>query len=448
MTDPLQVSELVNYVKRELESDSLLQQVQVVGEVSNFKRHSSGHLYFTLKDEQSKMKAVMFARDASRVKTDVRDGARVVLTARLSVYLASGEMQLYVERMMEDGVGALYEAYVRLKDDLETRGWFEESLKQPLPTLPGRIGIITSPKGAALHDIATTLRRRYPQAAIIFAPVLVQGKEAVPQIARAIQLMNEHQACDVMIIGRGGGSIEELWAFNEIDVVTAIHESNIPIVSAVGHETDFTIADFVADVRAATPTAAAELVTPEAAELEKRVADLKRRLTRNYDQYIKERKDRVTRLAGSYGLKSPRVLLGLKQERLDRAEMGLSRISKQMMQVKQQALGDVSKRLQRIPLRERLSDQGRELIRTRKQLERIHHVMRSKQERLHQMIARLDSVSPTQVLLRGYTYVEQEGQLVRSVHQLSDQTFRVQFHDGSILAKREDEDEDGNGTNL
>lgn len=447
MTNPLQVSELVQYVKRELENDSLLQQVQVVGEVSNFKRHSSGHLYFTLKDEQSRMKAVMFARDASRVKTDIRDGARVIITARISVYVASGEMQLYVERMMEDGVGALYEAYVQLKEDVEARGWFEAEQKLPLPAFPQKIGIVTSPKGAALHDIATTLRRRYPQAAIVFAPVLVQGKEAAPQIVRAIEWMNEHQACDVMIIGRGGGSIEELWAFNEMPVVTAIHQSRIPIVSAVGHETDFTIADFVADVRAATPTAAAELVTPEAAELAKRLKELNRRLTRHYAQYITERKDQVQRLATSYGLKSPRVLLGLKQERLDRAEMGLNRIGKQVLQSKQQALTDQVNRFARIAMQERLAEQGRQLVRTRKQLERIHTVLRTKQDRLHQMIARLDSVSPTQVMLRGYTYVEQDGRLVRSVTELSDQTFRVQFHDGSILAKREDE-EDGNRTIL
>ncbi|MCT4793459.1 exodeoxyribonuclease VII large subunit, partial [Exiguobacterium artemiae] len=412
-----------------------------------FKRHSSGHLYFTLKDEQSRMKAVMFARDASRVKTDIRDGARVIITARISVYVASGEMQLYVERMMEDGVGALYEAYVQLKEDVEARGWFEAEQKLPLPAFPQKIGIVTSPKGAALHDIATTLRRRYPQAAIVFAPVLVQGKEAAPQIVRAIEWMNEHQACDVMIIGRGGGSIEELWAFNEMPVVTAIHQSRIPIVSAVGHETDFTIADFVADVRAATPTAAAELVTPEAAELAKRLNELNRRLTRHYAQYITERKDQVQRLATSYGLKSPRVLLGLKQERLDRAEMGLNRIGKQVLQSKQQALTDQVNRFARIAMQERLAEQGRQLVRTRKQLERIHTVLRTKQDRLHQMIARLDSVSPTQVMLRGYTYVEQDGRLVRSVTELSDQTFRVQFHDGSILAKREDE-EDGNRTIL
>ncbi|WP_131503132.1 exodeoxyribonuclease VII large subunit [Exiguobacterium sp. s166] len=447
MTNPLQVSELVHYVKRELENDSLLQQVQVVGEVSNFKRHSSGHLYFTLKDEQSRMKAVMFARDAGRVKTDIRDGARVIITARISVYVASGEMQLYVERMMEDGVGVLYEAYIRLKEDVEARGWFEAEQKLPLPAFPQRIGIVTSPKGAALHDIATTLRRRYPQAAIVFAPVLVQGKDAAPQIVRAIEAMNEHQACDVMIIGRGGGSIEELWAFNEMSVVTAIHQSRIPIVSAVGHETDFTISDFVADVRAATPTAAAELVTPEAVELEKRLNELNRRLTRHYAQYINERKERVNRLATSYGLKSPRVLLGLKQERLDRAEMGLHRIGKQVLQTKQQALTDQVNRFARIAMQERLAEQGSQLIRTRKQLERIHTIMRSKQDRLYQMIARLDSVSPTQVMLRGYTYVEQDGRLVRSVTELSDQTFRVQFHDGSILAKREDE-EDGNRTIL
>ncbi|WP_214847754.1 exodeoxyribonuclease VII large subunit [Exiguobacterium sp. s193] len=439
MNDPLQVSELVGYVKRELESDSLLQQVQVVGEVSNFKRHSSGHLYFTLKDDQSRMKAVMFARDASRLKSPIKDGMRVVMTARLSVYLASGEMQLYVERMTEDGVGALYEAFVQLKEQLEARGWFDSGLKKALPAFPQRVGIITSPKGAALHDIATTLRRRYPQAAIVFAPVLVQGKEASPQIARAIEQMNARDACDVLIIGRGGGSIEELWAFNEMNVVTAIYESTIPIVSAVGHETDFTISDFVADVRAATPTAAAELVTPEAADLEKRINELSRRLLRNYDTYVKNRREQVTRLAMSYGLKSPRVLLGLKQERLDRADMQLNRIGKQLILTKQQDVANLSNRLARIPVRERLQDQSREVVRMRKQLERIRPFIKTKHERLHQMVARLDSVSPTRVLLRGYTYVEQNGEVVRSVKHMTDDAFRVQFHDGSILAKREDE---------
>ncbi|HAB32868.1 MAG TPA: exodeoxyribonuclease VII large subunit, partial [Exiguobacterium sp.] len=374
MSEPLHVSDLVHYVKRELEGDALLQQVQVVGEVSNFKRHSSGHLYFTLKDEQSRMKAVMFARDASRVKTDIRDGMRVVVTARLSVYVSSGEMQLYVERMTEDGVGALYEAFSRLKMDLEERGWFDPAIKQPLPAFPDRIGIITSPKGAALHDIATTLRRRYPQAAIVFAPVLVQGADAAPQISRAIQLMNEHAACDVLIIGRGGGSIEELWAFNEMSVVTAVFESRIPIVSAVGHETDFTISDFVADVRAATPTAAAELVTPEAEALVRRVQDVERRLERTYTQLLKSKQEQVTRLAASYGLKSPRVLLGLKQEQLDRTEMLLQKEMQYIVTQNRQRVERLHTRLMRIPVRDRFVQQRATIEQSRRRLEIVRRL--------------------------------------------------------------------------
>ncbi|WP_313635687.1 exodeoxyribonuclease VII large subunit, partial [Exiguobacterium sp.] len=375
MSEPLHVSDLVHYVKRELEGDALLQQVQVVGEVSNFKRHSSGHLYFTLKDEQSRMKAVMFARDASRVKTDIRDGMRVVVTARLSVYVSSGEMQLYVERMTEDGVGALYEAFSRLKMDLEERGWFDPAIKQPLPAFPDRIGIITSPKGAALHDIATTLRRRYPQAAIVFAPVLVQGADAAPQISRAIQLMNEHAACDVLIIGRGGGSIEELWAFNEMSVVTAVFESRIPIVSAVGHETDFTISDFVADVRAATPTAAAELVTPEAEALVRRVQDVERRLERTYTQLLKSKQEQVTRLAASYGLKSPRVLLGLKQEQLDRTEMLLQKEMQYIVTQNRQQVERLHTRLMRIPVRDRFVQQRATIEQSRRRLEIVRRLL-------------------------------------------------------------------------
>jgi len=438
MSEPLHVSDLVHYVKRELEGDALLQQVQVVGEVSNFKRHSSGHLYFTLKDEQSRMKAVMFARDASRVKTDIRDGMRVVVTARLSVYVSSGEMQLYVERMTEDGVGALYEAFSRLKIDLEERGWFDPAIKQPLPAFPDRIGIITSPKGAALHDIATTLRRRYPQAAIVFAPVLVQGADAAPQISRAIQLMNEHAACDVLIIGRGGGSIEELWAFNEMSVVTAVFESRIPIVSAVGHETDFTISDFVADVRAATPTAAAELVTPEAEALVRRVQDVERRLERTYTQLLKSKQEQVTRLAASYGLKSPRVLLGLKQEQLDRTEMLLQKEMQYIVTQNRQQVERLHARLMRIPVRDRFVQQRATIEQSRRRLEIVRRLLQSKQQQVRHVLARLDSVSPTHVLMRGYTYVEQDGQIVRSAKALTASSFDIRFHDGTIRATRED----------
>jgi len=271
--------------------------------------------------------------------------------------------------------------------DLEERGWFDPAIKQPLPAFPERIGIITSPKGAALHDIATTLRRRYPQAAIVFAPVLVQGADAAPQISRAIQLMNEHAACDVLIIGRGGGSIEELWAFNEMSVVTAVFESRIPIVSAVGHETDFTISDFVADVRAATPTAAAELVTPEAEALTRRVQDVKRRLERTYAQLLKSKQEQVTRLAASYGLKSPRVLLGLKQEQLDRAEMSLQKEIKQEIAQHQQQVERLDTRLMCVPMRDRFVQQRATIEQSRRRLEIVRRLLQSKQQQVRHVLA-------------------------------------------------------------
>ncbi|MDE0564273.1 exodeoxyribonuclease VII large subunit [Exiguobacterium sp. B2(2022)] len=257
MANPLPVSEVVRYVKRQLDDDVLLRQVAVIGEISNFKRYSSGHCYFTLKDDASRMKAVMFSRDAKQLQFEPKDGMKVIAVSRVTMYEATGDVQLYVELMRQDGIGLLYEQYEARKRELEEKGWFDADRKQLLPTFPERIGIVTSPKGAALHDIATTLRRRAPHVAITFAPVAVQGEMAAPQVASAIRWMNERTDCDVLIVGRGGGSIEELWAFNEDVVVEAIYASTIPIISAVGHETDYTLADFVADVRAATPTAAA-----------------------------------------------------------------------------------------------------------------------------------------------------------------------------------------------
>ncbi len=261
MANPIQVSEVVHYVKRQLDDDPILQQLAVIGEISNFKRYASGHCYFTLKDESSRMKAVMFSRDARTLNFEPKDGMNVIVVARVTMYESTGDIQLYVELMRQDGIGMLFERYEARKRELEAKGWFAAERKRPLPAFPERIGIVTSPKGAALHDIATTLRRRAPHVAITFAPVAVQGDQSAPQVASAIRWMNERTDCDVLIVGRGGGSIEELWAFNEDVVVEAIYESRIPVISAVGHETDFTLADFVADVRAATPTAAAELAT-------------------------------------------------------------------------------------------------------------------------------------------------------------------------------------------
>ncbi|EES72230.1 exodeoxyribonuclease VII, large subunit, partial [Paenibacillus sp. oral taxon 786 str. D14] len=263
----LTVKELNRYIRMKLESDQVLTDVWIRGEISNFTHHSSGHMYFTLKDADSRIKSIMFASYNQRLPFRPKEGTRVIARGNVSVYERDGQYQFYVTHMQPDGVGSLYLAFEQLKQKLEAEGLFAPGRKRPLPRFPKTIGVVTSPTGAAVRDILTTLGRRYPQAAVILYPVLVQGKGAAPSIVKAIRTLNAMGEADVLIVGRGGGSLEELWAFNEEQVARAIYESAIPVISAVGHETDFTIADFVADLRAATPTAAAELAVPHTAEL-------------------------------------------------------------------------------------------------------------------------------------------------------------------------------------
>lgn len=253
----LSVSVWTKYIKRKFDADPHLQQAYIKGEISNFKQHSSGHMYFTLKDEKARLLAVMFSAHNGSLKFMPENGMKVLVRGDISVYEQSGQYQLYVKAMTPDGVGDLYTAYEQLKKKLEKAGLFAPLHKKTLPSYPKSVGVITSPTGAALRDILTTIKRRYPIAKVIIYPALVQGANAAPTIAKAISTANERNEVDVLIIGRGGGSIEELWAFNEEIVANSIYDSDIPIISAVGHETDFTIADFVADLRAPTPTAAA-----------------------------------------------------------------------------------------------------------------------------------------------------------------------------------------------
>ncbi|WP_069188398.1 exodeoxyribonuclease VII large subunit, partial [Paenibacillus sp. GM2] len=255
----LSIKELNRYIRMKLESDSLLQDVWIRGEISNFTHHSSGHMYFTLKDKDSRIKTIMFASHNQRLPFIPKEGARVIARGNVSVYERDGQYQFYATHMQPDGIGSLYLAFEQLKGKLEAEGLFAPERKRPIPRYPHVIGVITSPTGAAVRDIITTLARRYPQAAVVLYPVLVQGKAAAPSIVKAIRRLNQMGEADVLIVGRGGGSLEELWAFNEEQVARAIYQSEIPVISAVGHETDFTIADFVSDLRAATPTAAAEL---------------------------------------------------------------------------------------------------------------------------------------------------------------------------------------------
>lgn len=282
MTAVLTVSQINTYLKSIIDGDYNLKNIYVSGEISNFTNHyRSGHFYFTLKDDRAAVKAVMFSSAAQRVRFNIQNGMKVIIRGSLGLYERDGVYQLYCEDIQPDGLGALNLAYEQLKEKLEEMGLFDEENKKPLPSFPKRVGVITSPTGAAVHDILTVLERRCPLCEVVFEGVTVQGDSAAGEIAAAIKRFNKLKAADVLIVGRGGGSIEDLWAFNEESVAYAIYESEIPIISAVGHETDFTIADFVSDMRAPTPSAAAELAVPDEKEILFGIDKLYSELTNN-----------------------------------------------------------------------------------------------------------------------------------------------------------------------
>lgn len=316
----LSVSQLNRYIKMNFDADENLANIFISGEISNFTNHyRTGHLYFTLKDDLAAVRAVMFNSSAKRLKFMPEDGMKVIARGRVSVYEASGQYQLYVDDMQPDGVGALNLAYEQLKEKLQKEGLFSELHKKPLPPYPEKVGVITSPTGAAVRDIINVLGRRFPYAEIVFCPVLVQGDGAHLQLTDAVNLFNSERAADVIIIGRGGGSIEDLWEFNDEGLARAVYNSDIPVISAVGHETDFTICDFVADMRAPTPSAAAELAVPDANELQYALSALKNRMFLNVSSGIADRRSRLEYLTSKGALKSPDEMLLNRSQRLDTA---------------------------------------------------------------------------------------------------------------------------------
>lgn len=316
----LSVSQLNRYIKMNFDADENLVNIFISGEISNFTNHyRTGHLYFTLKDDSAAVRAVMFNSSAKRLKFMPEDGMKVIARGRVSVYEASGQYQLYVDDMQPDGVGALNLAYEQLKEKLQKEGLFSELHKKPLPPYPEKVGVITSPTGAAVRDIINVLGRRFPYAEIVFCPVLVQGDGAHLQLTDAVNLFNSERAADVIIIGRGGGSIEDLWEFNDEGLARAVYNSEIPVISAVGHETDFTICDFVADMRAPTPSAAAELAVPDANELQYALSALKNRMFLNVSSGIADRRSRLEYLTSKGALKSPDEMLSNRSQRLDTA---------------------------------------------------------------------------------------------------------------------------------
>lgn len=307
------VSQINGYVKKILDKNIILNNVWVKGELSNFKRHYSGHIYVTLKDEGGVLKAVMFRSAASSLAFEPRDGMKVMARGRVSVYEAGGAYQLYIEEMIPDGVGALYVAYEQLKEKLRGEGLFDERRKKPIPRFPARVGVVTAPTGAAVRDIINVITRRWPLAEIILYPAQVQGAGAAESVAEGIRYFNETNGADTLIVGRGGGSIEDLWAFNEEVTARAVYESKIPVISAVGHETDFTITDFTADLRAPTPSAAAEIAVPSMTDIAAAVSMQRSRLLQAQASRINNMRLRIN----ACRLKTPQQVINDEQQRLD-----------------------------------------------------------------------------------------------------------------------------------
>lgn len=321
----LSVTQLNTYIKSKFDGDENLINAFVSGEISNFTNHyKSGHLYLSLKDDKCLVKAVMFAQSARRLRFMPQDGMKILARGRISVYEVTGQYQFYIEDMQPDGLGALNLAFEQLKAKLEMEGLFAAERKRPLPKFPERIGIITSPTGAAVHDITTILARRYPLAEIVFCPVLVQGEGAAPQIINALERFNRLGCADVLILGRGGGSLEDMWPFNEENVARAVAASKIPIISAVGHETDFTICDFVADLRAPTPSAAAELAVPDSAELQYTISYDASLLKQHISAKLTGLRQQINRLTTSYSFRKPQDMIELQRIRIDQLSTRLA----------------------------------------------------------------------------------------------------------------------------
>ncbi|HJA36235.1 MAG TPA: exodeoxyribonuclease VII large subunit [Firmicutes bacterium] len=371
---PVTVSQLTNYIKSLLENAPPLQELCLRGEISNYKMHHSGHHYFTLKDENAVINAVMFAGNAAKLRFRPESGMKVIVYGRVSLFAKSGQYQIYVNQMVPDGVGALYIAYEQLKRRLHQEGLFNKSAKKPLPAYPERIALVTSPTGAAVRDMLRILKKRWPLSRVLVCPVKVQGEGAAQQIAEMLDYLGQHQLADLVITGRGGGSLEDLWAFNEEAVARAIYRCPIPVISAVGHEPDITISDYVADLRAATPSNAAELAVPDGEELALRLGDTFSHLAYMEKKRIDALRQRLDTLASKKIMRSP-------EEYLNELRLALSIQQERMIAAARQLLG-------------------------------------AKRRRFVQQAATLDALSPLKVLGRGYGFVTREGAIVKSADDL------------------------------
>ncbi|MCA1030683.1 exodeoxyribonuclease VII large subunit [Bacillus timonensis] len=431
----LTVTALTKYIKRKFDFDPHLQDIWIKGEISNFKAHSRGHMYFTLKDSQARIQAVMFASSNKGLRFSPEDGMKVLIRGEISVYEQNGNYQVYVKEMQPDGIGNLYLAYEELKKKLQEEGLFSDSHKKKLPLYPQNIGVITSPTGAAIRDILTTIKRRYPIGKVTIIPALVQGSNAAPSISKAIKSANDLGFLDVLIVGRGGGSIEELWAFNEETVAREIFQSAVPIISAVGHETDYTIADFVADLRAPTPTGAAEMAVPHITELYERLTNRNNRLIRIMKDQTSYHSERLKSLQKSYAFRYPKKLYDQKEQQLDRLLERLDRQGKNNLQKKKEKFERVLLKLnhQRPSERLRAARENQQLLIKSLQKE-MATVLRRKQYEFTAAISKLEALSPLKIMDRGYSLVyDQDNKLIKSISNIeTGQSIMVKLQDGSL----------------
>ena len=410
----LSISVINRYLKDQFDRNEHLRTVYLKGEISNFKGHTTGHLYFSLKDETSRINAIMFSSSAKKINFEPQDGKKVLIKGRISVYEATGSYQIYVDEMEEDGVGNLYLAYEKLKADLSAQGLFDEKYKKPIPKYPRKIGIITAPTGAAIRDILSTIKRRYPICETILFPCLVQGEYGAQDIVNKINIAQEYDL-DVLIVGRGGGSIEDLWNFNEEIVARAIFASNIPIISAVGHEIDFTIADFVADLRAPTPTGAAEMAVPNLTDLISYIEQLNIRIKESILKNINYNKLLLESIKGSYVLKNPLIMYDSKKQKLDLIIDKLNSNILKMVEFNRTKLNNLKSNY---------------IINNPEQL------YKDKQVNLYNLISKLDLVSPIHVIKRGYSItMNDNNKVIKSIKDVKmKDTVSISVSDGVIKA--------------
>ena len=408
----ISVSQLTDYIRNLINSDSRLKQVYVRGEISNFKRYSSGHCYFSLKDEGSVIPGVMFYGFASKLKFEPKNGMKVLVRGYVDVYKSRGNYQLYAQRITEDGLGELHIAFEQLKKELESKGYFDDDLKKPIPKFPKKVGVVTAATGAAIRDIVTTIKRRWPLCEIILFPSLVQGNLAANNIVRQIFVADNEFELDTLIVGRGGGSIEDLWAFNERIVAKAILVCKTPVISAVGHEIDWTIADYVADKRAATPTAAAEIAVPDIREISSKVDDFNSRANNVMAKQLNDNLDKFERIKNRPLFKNPYMIHERKVMDLDFIKGSLVSSSKEMIHSNQMRLSKVkNSNVFRDP----------------------QSILDEKTNTLSRNIDKLKVLNPLLTIQRGYAVARSNGRVVSYAKDLNkDDEVELQFKDGKV----------------